>query len=467
MANLFFEKFPYSNPKNLLSKIHNLPYSFLINVNWSEKEKYTIVGFDPFLIFKSKKKEIEIIRKNEVKKFQGCPIEQLQGIFDKFNLPSNNFFLPGGFGYLAYDLGWQIEELPDFAKDDLKLPDIFICFYDTIFLFDTIKKNSFLISYDFENDKFFNRKFNEIKKFCKQLIYKSHSLKITKPKFSIESFNSNMSYSYYISAIKKIRDYIKEGDVYQINFSHRFEIKGIFEPINLFLRLEKINPAPYSAYFNFGDFILVSNSPELFLKKQDRSIITKPMKGTRKTENNSVLNEKTKKDLLRSEKDRAELIMIVDLERNDLGKICEYGTVRVKKLVNLEKYKTVYQTTSTIEGKLKKGVNLKDIIKATFPGGSITGAPKKRAMEIIEELEPTKRNFYTGALGYFGFNHNLQLNILIRTLLIKNNKIYYPVGGGIVWDSIPEKEYEETIVKARNLFLTIGIDENEIRNIIV
>ncbi|MCM8811015.1 MAG: chorismate-binding protein, partial [Candidatus Omnitrophica bacterium] len=174
-----------------------------------------------------------------------------------------------------------------------------------------------------------------------------------------------------------------------------------------------------------------------------------------------------REELLESEKDRAELIMIVDLERNDLGKICEYGTVKVKKLINLEKYKTVYQTTSTIEGKLKEKIELKDIINAIFPGGSITGAPKKRAMEIIEELEPTKRNFYTGTLGYFGFNQNLQLNILIRTLLIKKNKIYYPVGGGIVWDSVPEKEYEETIIKAKNLFLTIGIDENEIRNIIV
>ncbi|MCM8785998.1 MAG: aminodeoxychorismate synthase component I [Candidatus Omnitrophica bacterium] len=467
MANLFLEKLQYLQPENLLPIIHNLPFSFLINVNWSKKENYTIFGFEPFMIFKSKKEKIEIREKNEVKKFQDRPIEQLQKIFDKFILPSHNFFLPGGFGYLSYDFGWQIEKLPNLAIDDLKLPDIFICFYDAIFLFDNRERKTFLISYNFENDKFFARRFNEIKRFYNQLASKSLSFKIENHNFSVESLSSNMSYSYYISAIKKIRDYIREGDVYQINFSHRFEIKGVFEPYNLFLKLQKVNPAPYSAYFNFDGFILVSNSPELFIKKEGRKIITKPMKGTRKTGENSDLNRKIIEDLLESEKDRAELIMIVDLERNDLGKICEYGSVKVKKLINLEKYKTVYQTTSTIEGILKKEIELKDIIKATFPGGSITGAPKKRAMEIIEELEPTKRNFYTGCLGYFGFNENLQLNILIRTLLIKNNKIYYPVGGGIVWDSIPEKEYEETIVKAKNLFLTIGIEENEIRNIIV
>lgn len=465
MANLFAEKIPYAKPENLFSFIHDLPYSFLMNVKWNEKENYTIFGFEPFIIFKSKRNKIEIKERGKIEKFECYSIEKLQEVFNKFFLPSDKFFLPGGFGYLSYDLGCQIEKLPDLAIDDLKLPDIFICFYDTIFFFDNKRKKSFLISYNFENDKFFKVKFNEREKFYKKINCKSFRFLDTK--FSIENLNSNMSYTYYISAIEKIRDYIREGDVYQINFSHRFKIKGVFEPYNLFLKLQRVNPAPYSAYFNFDDFILVSNSPELFLKKQGRTVITKPMKGTRKREKDSILDKKIREELLESEKDRAELIMIVDLERNDLGKICEYGTVKVKKLINLEKYKTVYQTTSTIEGKLKEKIELKDIINAIFPGGSITGAPKKRAMEIIEELEPTKRNFYTGTLGYFGFNQNLQLNILIRTLLIKKNKIYYPVGGGIVWDSVPEKEYEETIIKAKNLFLTIGIDENEIRNIIV
>ena len=184
------------------------------------------------------------------------------------------------------------------------------------------------------------------------------------------------------------------------------------------------------------------------------------MKGTISRGKNRKEDSENKKELLDSEKDRAELIMIVDLERNDIGKICEFGSVKVKKLVEIEKYKTCFQTTSTIEGILKKEVGPVDIIKNIFPGGSITGAPKIRAMEIIEELEPEKRSFYTGSLGYIGFNKNILFNILIRTILHKENKIYYPVGGGIVWDSIPEKEYEETLIKTKNLFLTLGIDQN-------
>lgn len=467
MKDILVEKIPYTNPQKFLYLIYNIPYSFMINVNWSKKENYTIIGLAPFLIFKSKKENVEIIEGEIKKKFKGDPLGELQNILNRFYFDSNIFFLPGGFGYLSYDLGFQIENLFNKAEDDLKLPEIFICFYDKIFVFDNKKKISIFIIFNFEKDKFFRNKFANVKKFHKDLIEKSKTLRIRSMKFSIEKIKSNMNYSQYISSIKKIKDYIKEGDVYQVNFSHRFEIKGNFDPYHLFLKLQSVNPAPYSGFFNFDGFFIISNSPELFLKKEGLKIMTKPMKGTRKVTGNLKLDYNMKKELLSSEKDRAELIMITDMERNDLGKICEYGTVKVKKLINLEKYRTVYQTTSIVQGILRKGVNIKEIIKATFPGGSITGAPKKRAMEIIEELEPTKRNFYTGSMGYFGFNENLQLNILIRTLLLKNNTLYYPVGGGIVWDSIAEKEYEETLVKTRNLFLALGMKEDEIRDIII
>lgn len=463
MKKINVEVLPYINPEKFFYFIHQYPYSFYMEVNWNKNQSYTICGFFPFLIFKSKKREIEIIEE-KIKKFKGDPIYEFQKIFDNFKIDSDYFFSPGGVGYLSYDLGWQIEELPDIAVDDLFLSDIFICFYDFFLVFDHNLRKTFIVYMD---NGFSYIKLNEKRKFIKSIIEKANFSNIEDLKFEIKEFNSNMSFSRYIFSIEKIKNYIKEGDVYQINFSHRFKIKGKFSPYPLFLKLKKINPAPYSAYFNFNDFILISNSPELFLKKEGRIIITKPMKGTRKVVDNPDLNKEIEKELLESEKDRAELIMIVDLERNDFGKICEYGTVKVKKLINLERYKTIFQTTSTIEGKIRNGINFEKIIRAVFPGGSITGAPKKRAMEIIEELEPTKRNFYTGCFGYFGFNGNLQLNILIRTLLLKNNYIYYPVGGGIVWDSIPEKEYEETIIKARNLFLTIGMKEDEIRNIVI
>ncbi len=461
---IFCEKLPYLIPEKFFYLIHDLPFSFYMDILWNRNEKFTICGFLPFIIFKSKNKNIEIKQGNKTKKIWGDSISQLQKVLNNFQFKSNLFFIPGGVGFLSYDLAWQIEKLPNLAKDDLLLPDILIGFYDSFLIFDHLRKETNFIFYNSEKDIFFKIKFMEKKKFIKSLLDKSYKLRFCNKKiFEIENLCSNMSVSKYISSIEKIKNYIKEGHVYQINFSHRFEIKGEFQPYDIFLKIKKVNPAPYSAYFNCGDFILISNSPELFLKKNGNKIITKPMKGTRKRVKSR--NKEIENDLLTSEKDRAELIMIVDLERNDLGKICEYGTVKVKKLINLEKYKTVYQTTSIIEGKLRENINFEDIIKATFPGGSITGAPKKRAMEIIEELEPTKRNFYTGSFGYFGFNGNLQLNILIRSLVIKNNMIYYPVGGGIVWDSIPEKEYEETIIKARNLFITLGIKDEEVRNI--
>ena len=460
---IFSEKLPYITPEKFFYFIHNLSFSFYMDVFWNKKEKYSICGFSPFMIFESKNRNIEIKKGNEIKKIKTNPISELQKILDFFKIDSNSFFIPGGIGFLSYDLAWRIEKLPNLAIDDLGLPEILICFYDSFLIFDYIRKKTIFVFCDFEKDIFCRSKFIEKKKLAKLLIEKSFNFKYIEKKFKIEKLSSNMNLSRYISSIEKIKNYIKEGDVYQINFSHRFEIKGNFQQYDLFLKIKKVNPSPYSAYFNCDDFILISNSPELFLKKTKNKIVTKPMKGTRKVVNGE--NKKIENDLLKSEKDRAELIMIVDLERNDLGKICEYGSVKVKKLINLEKYKTVYQTTSTIEGKLRENINFKDVINATFPGGSITGAPKKRAIEIIEELEPTKRNFYTGSFGYFGFNEDLQLNILIRTLLIKNNMIYYPVGGGIVWDSIPEKEYEETITKARNLFITLGIKNEEIRNI--
>ena len=268
---------------------------------------------------------------------------------------------------------------------------------------------------------------------------------------------SNLTHSKYINSIKKIKDYIASGDVYQINFAQRIQCKGHFSPENIYLKLRKVNPAPYSGFIDTGNFRLLSNSPELFFKKEGRKVSTRPMKGTRPRGKNKKQDDVYKKQLMNSEKDKAELIMIVDLERNDLGKICKYGTVKVKKIKILEKYSTVFQTTSLVEGILKNGITQMDMIKALFPGGSITGAPKIRAMEIIEELEPNKRAFYTGNMGYIGFNGNMEFNILIRTILMKNNSIFYPVGGGIIWDSIPEKEYEETLTKARALFLTLGL----------
>jgi para-aminobenzoate synthetase component 1 len=225
------------------------------------------------------------------------------------------------------------------------------------------------------------------------------------------------------------------------------------------MRLRHFSPAPFSAYLGFGDLAIVSSSPERFLLKDGSYIETRPIKGTRPRGSDSFEDAMLEKELKESAKDRAEHIMIVDLERNDLGRICEYGTVRPRELFVLERYSTVFHLVSTVCGRLKEGVDPVDCLLATFPGGSITGAPKIRSMEIIEELEPVKRSVYTGALGYISFDGDMDTSIVIRTFVAKGGKAYFQVGGGIVADSDPEKEYDETLVKAKGMMQALGVEK--------
>jgi len=422
---IFSRNLDYVDPEKVFLSFKNKKFFFWLDSTLTFYGRYSIIGFHPFLIFKSKKDKITIETFNSKR---GNPFDYLMETLEKYRVNSNSFFIPGAVGYLGYDAGWYIEQLPDLKPDFLKIPDIFFCFYEFFLIFDIKQKKLNLAGINiYEKEKIFKKKMDLIIGEIKKNINKKKKKEVVE----IRRISSNIKFSEYVNSIEKIKDYIKKGDVYQINFSHRFQVDGIFPSSEIYPKIRKINPAPYSAYYNFGDFEILSNSPE---------------------DKENLLN------LLNSEKDRAELIMIVDLERNDIGKICEFGSVKVKKLVEIERYKTVFQTTSTIEGIFKNSMGPVEVIKAMFPGGSITGAPKKRAMEIIEELEPEKRSYYTGCLGYIGFNQNMLFNILIRTLLIKKNKLYYPVGGGIVWDSKPEREYEETITKAKNLFITLGIE---------
>jgi len=254
-----------------------------------------------------------------------------------------------------------------------------------------------------------------------------------------------------LKAVDNVREYIAAGDVFQVNLSQRFEASLRVPPFELYKRLRKVNPSPFAGYLNFPAVIIVSASPERFLRVQGDTIETRPVKGTRPRGRDQAEDEALARELVSSVKDRGENVMIVDLERNDLGRVCHYGTVKVTELAILETFPTVFHLTSTVVGKLRRDKSNIDLLKAAFPGGSITGAPKVRAMEIIDELEPTKRSVYTGSLGYLGFNGDLDISIVIRTLLIKEGKAYFQVGGGITYDSDPEAEYMETMDKAKAL----------------
>jgi para-aminobenzoate synthetase component 1 len=269
---------------------------------------------------------------------------------------------------------------------------------------------------------------------------------------------ANFTRDEYLAAIQRCKDYIAAGDIFQVNLSQRFQATTGLSPHELYRRLRTVNPAPYACFQDLGDgMAVVSSSPELFLRVRGRHVVTRPIKGTRRRGQTDAEDAQLREELLRSAKDDAELTMIIDLERNDLGRVCSYGSVRVTERKALESFPTVHHLVGTVEGTLHGRYDLVDLLKATFPGGSITGAPKIRAMEIIDELEPTKRSLYTGAIGCFGFNGNADLNIAIRTFLMNGRNVYFQVGGGIVADSELEAEYDETIHKARGLFESLGI----------
>ncbi len=274
---------------------------------------------------------------------------------------------------------------------------------------------------------------------------------------SCGSLKSNFSKHSYIDAVKMAKEYIRKGDIYQVNISQRFKARLFGDPFDLYARLRRCSPAPFASYLNFDDVAVLSSSPERFLLKRGDYIETRPIKGTRPRGASPSLDEALETELKHSAKDMAEHIMIVDLERNDLGRICEYGSVRPTESAVIEKYANVSHLVSTVAGTLKKGMDPVDCLIASFPGGSITGAPKIRSMEIIDELESVKRSVYTGAIGYIGFDGNMDTSIVIRTFIAKGEEIYFQVGGGIVADSDPEKEYEETLHKAAGLLQALGI----------
>lgn len=460
MNELFISTLPFIAPEKVFPLFKEEKHFVWLDSSLKDTCRYSLMASDPFLVLKSKKRSISLTNQNGGETlFEGDPLAVLKELLGKYRLPrSRSFFSPGALGYFSYDMGKHLEKLPDLSMDDLNIPDMFLGFYDTVVLFDSREGTIQVVSSNLRGlqDNQFKNRCSALAKKLKNFRDSGAKEDRKNPPVEIGSISSNIRYDDYIAAVKKIKGYIARGDVYQINFARRIQARGAFPKDRLYMNLRSVNPTCFSGFFDAGEFQILSNSPELFLKKTGSRVITIPMKGTRPRGKTLQEDRRYREDLLLSEKDRAELIMIVDLERNDIGRVCRYGSVRAKKLWRAERYKTVFQTTAVIEGELTQGTGQIELLKAAFPGGSITGAPKIRAMEIIEELEPHKRAFYTGSMGYMGFNGNMELNILIRTLLLKDNCLYYPVGGGIVWDSVPEEEFEETQTKARALFLALG-----------
>ncbi|NOZ63996.1 MAG: aminodeoxychorismate synthase component I [Caldiserica bacterium] len=427
--------YPYSlNPLGLLSGLSSQPYTVFLHSSMYHPEwgRYTILGWEPFLIFKSKGRKVSL----NGRVFSADPFETLKELWGKFYKPEESLPFTGGIiGYFSYDLGFLLERIEEKSHDDLGIPDMVLGFYKNFIVWD-------------HKEKFAYGTLPGIKEEM------SAEEKIITPSLPLK-LSSNFTYKQYIQAIQKAKEYIRRGDIYQVNLSQRFSCPFSLNAFSYYSQLTRMNPSFYSAYLNFPEVRVVSSSPERFLYIEKDYIQTRPIKGTRPRGSTPEEDARLKKELSESEKDKAELVMIVDLERNDLGKICQSGSVRVKRLREIEAHPTVFHTVATVEGRVKDNLTPIDCLKACFPGGSITGAPKVRAMEIIEELEPTRRNIYTGSIGYIGFNGRADFSIVIRTVIIKDGQAYFQVGGGIVSDSNPEREYQETLDKGKALITTL------------
>jgi len=373
-------------------------------------------------------------------------------------------FCGGWVGYFSYELGRYIEKLPETTIDDLQMPLIRLCFYDQVIAYDHTEDDFWLIALQLPNDIETPKEKLSV---LERLLNESQNVVVKYPNptdldnIDFSQIRCNMNRDYYFKAIEKIKRYIYDGDVYQINFSQRFECDYQAHPIELFHWQNYFNPSPYAAYIDAGDFHIVSASPEMFITITDGVISTKPIKGTRPRINKTSVDAGNFNELLNSEKEQAELNMIIDLERNDVARICKHGTRKVVQPRTIESYPTVFHAVATVAGQLKKEITFCDILKAMFPGGSITGAPKIRSMEIIDETEPTARGVYTGSIGFIGIDGSACLNIAIRTIIIKANVAFAQTGGGIVADSDAEAEWDETITKARALLAGINCVNRE------
>ncbi len=417
--------------------------SFLLeSIEGPEKiAKYSFIGFDPIFDLKAKGNTVEL---NGESKTVDDSYEFLREKFYQFEAGSVDFlpFSSGMVGYFSYDIVRCFESLPDSTIDSSCLPDYHFIIPSQILCFDHIHDNLFQISHVHSDD-------------VSSLI--SNTRRETEG-LSIQGIESHTSQNDYHHSIEKAKEYINQGEIYQVVLSRRMKADFQGDVINLYRRLRTINPSPYLYYLNYDETDIIGSSPEMLVKLEGEELVTRPLAGTRKRSSDPEEDERFKLDMILDEKERAEHLMLVDLHRNDMGRVSEYGTVKVNELMGVEKYSHVQHMVSNVTANLKKGKDCFDVFKACFPAGTVTGAPKIRAMEIIDELERERRGPYGGAVGYFDFSGNMEFAINIRSIFTKGTHAYVQAGAGIVDDSVPEKEYLETENKMRAMIESLEVE---------
>jgi anthranilate synthase component 1 len=444
------------------------PYSFLLeSVEGGEKlGRYSFLGYNPFMSFTVSGDRFSIKPFHDDVEFLPTivsstdpPLQALKKIFGHIKT-AQSMELPrlsgGAVGYFGYEAVRLVERVPVVGHDDLKVPDALLLFYDVVLVFDNVRHQMFLVSNGYvPRDglteaalrREYDKAVEEIRR-LKIILRKGVDTEVTRAKTDGE-VNYLTSQQDFCKAVERARQYIADGDIFQVVLSLRLEQHAQVAAFDLYRMLRVINPSPYMYFLNLGDFVVAGSSPEMLVRVERGVVETRPIAGTRRRGRDRGEDDRLEAELLSDPKERAEHLMLVDLGRNDLGRISHFGTVNVDQFMSVERYSHVMHIVSNVSGRLRDGLSALDALFSCFPAGTLTGAPKIRAMEIIAELEPMKRGIYGGAIAYIDFSGNLDSCIAIRTLVVKDSTLYFQAGAGIVFDSRPEREYEETMEKLR------------------
>lgn len=457
MSEPIIKEFSYIDPVAAFTPFAAEPFALLFDSALRSERlgRYAYIAVSPFLTVVAKNGEIAL----GGRRIEGDPFAVVKAELARYHQPGRPglpAFQGGAAGYFGYDLCHHLERLPSPERDDMAFADMALGFYDLVVAFDLWQERAWIVSTGHPESDPARREKRALARArtVRERLMRAGSLPSASAPAPWLSWESNFSRRAYEAAVARVIEYIWAGDIFQANLSQRFRaaLPAEFDTFAMYRRLRAVNPAPFAAYLNLGDAVVASSSPERFLKVTGDRVETRPIKGTRSRGRTPAEDEALAGAVERSEKDRSENVMIVDLLRNDLSRVCRDHSVEVPELCVLESFATVHHLVSTVVGRLRPGMDAVDLLRACFPGGSITGAPKVRAMEIIAELEPTRRGPYCGSIGFIGFDGAMDSNIAIRTLAVKDGTAVFQAGGGIVADSEPTAEYDETLAKSQGLF---------------
>lgn len=458
-------------PISLFKKVAQGPESFLLeSVEGGERwGRFSFIGHRPRLLVKARGEEIELIRNGkQCGKFKASPLDYLKNLMHTFRaVPVEGLprFFGGLVGYLSYDIVRFIEDLPTFKPDDVGMPDVAFMMPEQVMIYDnltqTIKVVANIYVPEYVNHVVaYDQAVAQIDETLRLL---GRPVPVSKPKEKSKDkmiLRANMERNRFEGMVQRAKQYIQDGEAIQVVVSQRFDTDLVAEPFDIYRALRRVNPSPYMYYLDFDGDVVIGASPEVLVRLENGRVALRPIAGTRPRGKNGEEDRRLEEELRADPKERAEHVMLVDLGRNDVGRVATVGTVEVSDLMVVEYYSHVMHLVSHVEGDLAPGLDMFDVLRASFPAGTVSGAPKVRAMEIIDELEPTRRGPYAGAVGYFSFSGNMDFCITIRTLLVRNGKVYLQVGAGIVADSVPKREYEETVDKGKALVKALEMANN-------